>query len=439
MTSDFMESSPTISKVAPSGMPTSSFEDFEDMKEKEQSSYFDEDYTEEDYLDNYRELHEEDYNEEIKEAVQEQEDQDLVKLDVASPTMDKPIRLWNVSNKKPSQFDLATDSSDHDSASEIEAQNDKNVNKPIRIWRVNPVKVNLPKVTKPTLPTPPPTPEVMGKISQNFMPTTKPKITSAADKKAMIKQMLRSGKHGNDPAKIKAMVDKLYQKKDETDQEISESEEDAAKSIFEKYANGKKNTFETKKWVPSSARQKDKDKDKGENKPTSEIAKDNPFKGIRPWKGGLGTSYGSRGGGASSAYHKFAQKNIGSSIRRPRPPADDEESKIAKGIYEKYSRNKSKPTYAKPATPQTTTAPTTVATSASEQDPKSRYTKPQRKYTKKPAGYYPGRRKEVENKTRSSNSGFWPTPKPFKPVTAYTPTTGKVTQNLITNMYNDTF
>ena len=331
---------------------------------------------------------------------------------------------------------------------------------PIRLWKVNPNKIDMPVVTTPALPTPPTTPEMMGKIQRNFMPggygpeddnrrpgaPTKPTVNPTD----LLKSFLKSGTHGNDPKKIAAMLAKYKNGGGASDaKDEGEKEEDVAKSIFQKYAKKK---YEPKKWAPSSkksaATQDEPEEVVDDYQKEREAAKTfdstkpkkTSFAHIRPWKSSLGggSSYNSGGSSSSSSFYKnFANKNIGGpgGLRRP-APVNDEDSEVAKSIFEKYSKmgGSSSKRGGSPSKEVTTAAGPDVPMppSASSSNPK-KYTPggATKKYTprgssygnsKKPAGapgppgYTPRGSSSYTPKPSGAPGpqGFWPTPKPFR-------------------------
>ena len=192
----------------------------------------------------------------------------------------------------------------------------------------------------------------------------------ACNSPQMLKQFLKSGAHGNDPRKIKAMIEKCQLDRDkgsnnELEATTAKDEEDTnAQSIFEKYAVNKKGSKTTNE---------KKTYNKGQM--SSETSKELPPKSFLPpgYKGfehSKSTSddeeeydeeyyddedYGSSDtdtkdefkpyGGivrppkistSSNLFRKFIKQNAGKTVRRPMNN-NNEESKAVSDIFKKYS------------------------------------------------------------------------------------------------------
>ena len=139
-----------------------------------------------------------------------------------------------------------------------------------------------------------------------------------------IKSFLASGSHNNDPAKIKAMLNKMKEKEDDVNEDDSEERVDPS-DLFAKYKS--KNSI---KMMTSSDDDYDDDYDDYED---YEDVDDGFVKmpTLPPRTYGRG-----KGGSSSSLFKKFAKTNVGVTMKRP-APKDDEDASIAKDIFKKYS------------------------------------------------------------------------------------------------------
>ena len=245
---------------------------------------------------------------------------------------------------------------------------------PIRHWKVSPKK--------------PPT-------------TTAPSTTASAvpnQPNDLLKNFLKSGAHKNDPKKIQEMLSKFYQNgggpaeaATSVKQQPAESEDDQAKSIFEKYAVKDQSPRNDNAPEIIDEEYYDDDYEEEEEEEETQTGLLMP----KPW-----SPERKKGGSASSYFRKFASTNVGKSFRRPPPPAD-EDSQRAKDIFSKYASSKKvggtkkqlpKTSYAHSRTSKATTTTTTTPTPKTTE----RFKKYSARFTTK-------------------KSFFWPTPRPFKP------------------------
>ena len=215
----------------------------------------------------------------------------------------------------------------------------------------------------------------------------------ACNSPQMLKTFLKSGAHGNDPRKIKAMIMKCQLDKDKAknEQALNGSEDndnDNAKSIFEKYALKKnkpsskkdtKNSFKNdplhkiedklppKSFLPSGYNgfeptkkvynMKDANKKMGTSmskvtgEDEEEYEDDDEYydddyddyennesddkDAFKPY-GGVSRPKETGTGTSSNLFKKFLKHNAGKTVRRP-TNTNDEESEVASNIFKKYS------------------------------------------------------------------------------------------------------
>ena len=213
----------------------------------------------------------------------------------------------------------------------------------------------------------------------------------ACNSPQMLKQFLKSGAHGNDPRKIKAMIDKCQMDKADAARNANKSgsdssaEDDDAKSIFEKYASKKSNAIGSndnkaskKSEIPDKKSnmpptsflppgynrfESSKKSFKGEDsnrKPGSQASSspegeeyedddeyyDEDYEeesndGFKPYGG---VERPKKTSSSSNLFRKFIKHNAGKTVRRP-SNIDNEEGKVASNIFKKYSSgfNKNRP------------------------------------------------------------------------------------------------
>ena len=194
----------------------------------------------------------------------------------------------------------------------------------------------------------------------------------ACNSPQMLKKFLKSGAHGNDPRKIKAMIEKCQKDKQNdalnSDKVASKKpeEDNNAMSIFEKYASKKSNNDKEvgtapKSFLPpgyngfESSKKTFKDKDSNrkigssygkatESSEDEEYDDDDEYydddyedennnDDFKPYGGVVrpkGTS------SSSNLFRKFIKHNAGKTVRRP-TNINDEEGKVASDIFKKYS------------------------------------------------------------------------------------------------------
>ena len=194
----------------------------------------------------------------------------------------------------------------------------------------------------------------------------------ACNSPQMLKQFLKSGAHGNDPRKIKAMIEKCQLDRDKAANNelgattVEDDEDTNAQSIFEKYAINKKSSntknekntpnkgqmssetsndlpaksflppgykgFESTKSISDEEEEYEDDEEyyDDEDYGSSDIDTKDEFKPyggiVRPPK--ISTS--------SNLFRKFIKQNAGKTVRRP-TNNNDEESKAVSDIFKKYS------------------------------------------------------------------------------------------------------
>jgi len=170
----------------------------------------------------------------------------------------------------------------------------------------------------------------------------------AVDVDSVLKNFLASGKHNNDPAKIKAMLERLH-KKNKVEEEPVEDEDEGGidpSDIFSKYKSTSSSNTRSKYSGFSGSSDDDDDDEYYDDEDYDDdydygLDDDEdddgflkmptiPPENIRSVSGGIG------GGSSSSMYKKFAKVNSGKSFRRPKPEKGDEDGK-AKDIFKKYS------------------------------------------------------------------------------------------------------
>ncbi len=260
------------------------------------------------------------------------------------------------------------------------------------------------------------------------------------DVNVAIKRYLQSGMHKNDPKKIAEMVTRLKAKKAAAGKGKSkrpvddDPEKAAAKSIFEKYGGGKKKDSKKpshKGWRPKSAMEAKKptshddyEEEEEEEEEEANTSTKRTYE-LKTWDPKYSGGRGNEPQGSSSYFKKFARDNLGGSFRRPRPKVDNEQSKIAKDIFSKYSKPKKGEkdkdestggggkgklpatsfSYSRNKYKSKQATESTSATSATEKTTTEKKKKYTPRFTTKPPSSGGGRDK----------SQFWPTPRPFHP------------------------